>query len=65
VTERDTVATDFSVAALKDAIVAGLEKSVGAPRGVSGSNLDLFSCKRVAMIVRSEYERVVGARSFR
>ena len=65
VTERDTVATDFSVSALKDAMVVGLEKSVGAPRSVSGSHLDLFSCKRVAMIVRSEYERVVGARSFR
>ena len=62
VCEQDVVAGDFSVNALATAIAEGLRTGVAAPRKVNPKHLELFSCKHVASLVKSEYERVLSRR---
>jgi glycosyltransferase involved in cell wall biosynthesis len=61
--DRDTVAESFSVTNLSKAIAEGLRKSASSDHVVSQERLDLYSCAKVASMVRSEYERILSARS--
>jgi glycosyltransferase involved in cell wall biosynthesis len=63
VTERDTVAQSFSIASLTKAIEEGLETARRSERAPLRAHLDLYSCANVASMVRSEYERILTARS--
>lgn len=61
--ERDTVAESFSVASLSNAIGDMVLKATSLDRVVPQARLDLYSCANVASVVKSEYERILSARS--
>jgi glycosyltransferase involved in cell wall biosynthesis len=62
VTERDTVAESFSIESLVDALEKGCRVGLTLPRVVPQTHLELYSCRNVAAMVKSEYERVLGLR---
>jgi glycosyltransferase involved in cell wall biosynthesis len=61
--EQDTVADSFSVGSLSNAIGEGLRKANSSARLVPHAHLELYSCAKVASMVKSEYERILSARS--
>jgi alpha-1,3-rhamnosyl/mannosyltransferase len=61
--EQDTVAESFSVGSLSNAIGEGLRKANSSDRLVPHAHLELYSCAKVASMVKSEYERILSARS--
>lgn len=61
--EQDTVAESFSVGSLSNAIGEGLRKATSSDRVVPHAHLELYSCAKVASMVKSEYERILSARS--
>jgi alpha-1,3-rhamnosyl/mannosyltransferase len=61
--ERDTVAESFSVESLSSAIEASLRNNRFLDREGPGAHLELYSCAKVASMVRCEYERILSARS--
>lgn len=60
VTEQDTVACDFSIGALAQAISRGVSRGVTGPRQVARAHVDRFSCAIVGAQVKSEYQRVLA-----
>ena len=63
VTERDTVAESFSVSGLTRAIEASMKNDASPDDAAPRAHLDLYSCAKVASMVRSEYERILSSRS--
>lgn len=65
VTERDTVAESFSVPSLTRALEASMQSASSSRDATPRAHLDLYSCAKVASMVRSEYERILSSRSAR
>ena len=63
VTERDTVAESFSVQSLTHAIESSMKNAASSHNATPRAHLDLYSCAKVASMVRSEYERILSSRS--
>ncbi len=63
VTERDTVAESFSVPSLTRALEASMKSMPPSRDATPRAHLDLYSCAKVASMVRSEYERILSSRS--
>jgi len=65
VTERDVVAEDMSIPALRDALRRGLESSPKHGRTPIHKHLELYSPKRTAEQVKRVYERAIAMRGER
>lgn len=57
--ERDTIATDFSIEALAAAIALGFTKSARDPRVCNAQILERYSCKAVAHQLAAVYRRAI------
>jgi len=62
VTERDVVATDFSIEALARAIAGGVAQGAEGSRVVIEPHLARFSCRSIGEKMKGEYGRVLARR---